>query len=596
MLSFVFSPCLLSSAFFVCLVSLLTLPFLCRQEVPPPFPVSLASVDANASLDVALKEDRGDAASLPPSNLSPKRQVPAEPRRALKDRDCQYPSEVDSAPCVDASSVPAWSPSSSGSLSTGLSRFFSPYASSLSAYSPYLPVRLAPRPPASEVLDALVASACLLSRLREAHKAKGEAEKGFSVPHFSTASSGKETHASGEPQRDGAYFACLAVVVMDGDSFRCVPIPNAAALKENVGKQYALAETASAYSLFSPPLRSFALSTLSLLPTSLFAAADEAATSEDVALFPPYEQSPWPGKCKRLSQCTLLVRIAAIDAPETAKRRPEVKTQRSAAKQKAGKQARRLQEHDEIADESTQRTPNRIDIDEGGQPFSVAAASRLASEILGRVVLVKQLGKDRYGRTLARVFRVTHDASFATAVRDAMKKIKMALMTGERPTTEKAREEQVDAEEPEGYEPGTGTRQLSVKRTGGQRTERKGIPSAGLAALAGGFVVGLLKTEAEKLGHHIKLESAKAGAAAKELATKIFIEEVLEKKTKEAADVLLREGLAVVYTQGGAKFDGRKNELLVIEQEAKRNKLGFWGIPESARETPAEYKKRKRSE
>lgn len=56
---------------------------------------------------------------------------------------------------------------------------------------------------------------------------------------------------------------------------------------------------------------------------------------------------------------------------------------------------------------------------------------------------------------------------------------------------------------------------------------------------------------------------------------------------------LLSRGMAVLYRQGGAQYDGRKDVFIEIEAEARRKKVGLWGDPKF--ESPADYKKSKKS-
>ena len=62
---------------------------------------------------------------------------------------------------------------------------------------------------------------------------------------------------------------------------------------------------------------------------------------------------------------------------------------------------------------------------------------------------------------------------------------------------------------------------------------------------------------------------------------------------REISAELLKRGLAVVYRQGGAQYDGRKADYERLEDEARKAKVGLWS---GARlESPAEFKKRTRS-
>eukprot|EP00952_Eustigmatos_sp_NYUAD-ZCMA_P008631 35930-Eustigmatos_ZCMA.PRE.1 len=57
---------------------------------------------------------------------------------------------------------------------------------------------------------------------------------------------------------------------------------------------------------------------------------------------------------------------------------------------------------------------------------------------------------------------------------------------------------------------------------------------------------------------------------------------------------LLREGLAVVYRQGGAEYDGRLQRFEQLEAKAKKAKRGLWSAGKRL-ETPAQFKAKKRA-
>jgi micrococcal nuclease len=59
---------------------------------------------------------------------------------------------------------------------------------------------------------------------------------------------------------------------------------------------------------------------------------------------------------------------------------------------------------------------------------------------------------------------------------------------------------------------------------------------------------------------------------------------------RDVSSELLKRGLAVLYTGGGAKYDGKKTDLKALEESARRRKKGVWSDPTF--ETPAEFKKR----
>eukprot|EP00903_Cladosiphon_okamuranus_P017855 g16433.t1 len=59
---------------------------------------------------------------------------------------------------------------------------------------------------------------------------------------------------------------------------------------------------------------------------------------------------------------------------------------------------------------------------------------------------------------------------------------------------------------------------------------------------------------------------------------------------KDISAELLKNGLGVVYRQGGAEYDGREESLSRCEDSAKSNKAGLWS--QANGETPAQYKAR----
>ena len=61
----------------------------------------------------------------------------------------------------------------------------------------------------------------------------------------------------------------------------------------------------------------------------------------------------------------------------------------------------------------------------------------------------------------------------------------------------------------------------------------------------------------------------------------------------DISEELLKRGLAVVYRQGGAEYDGpsQKERLNALEDAARRQRVGFWSQDEATRELPSEYKR-----
>ncbi len=63
----------------------------------------------------------------------------------------------------------------------------------------------------------------------------------------------------------------------------------------------------------------------------------------------------------------------------------------------------------------------------------------------------------------------------------------------------------------------------------------------------------------------------------------------------DIGEELLREGLAVVYRQGGAQYDGDRNKWEELEKEAIKQKKGMWKNGKNNVELPYEFKKNKKA-
>ncbi|GAA5889429.1 hypothetical protein JCM16303_005560 [Sporobolomyces ruberrimus] len=63
-------------------------------------------------------------------------------------------------------------------------------------------------------------------------------------------------------------------------------------------------------------------------------------------------------------------------------------------------------------------------------------------------------------------------------------------------------------------------------------------------------------------------------------------------KKDNVSELLLKAGLATVYTQGGAVYAGKFERFKELEEKAKKKKLGMWAMSSNKYESPAEYKKR----
>lgn len=60
---------------------------------------------------------------------------------------------------------------------------------------------------------------------------------------------------------------------------------------------------------------------------------------------------------------------------------------------------------------------------------------------------------------------------------------------------------------------------------------------------------------------------------------------------KDMSEQLLMHGLAAVYRQGGAQYDGPVERWNSLERQAIRSKRGMWMNGEHNAELPSEYKK-----
>lgn len=62
-------------------------------------------------------------------------------------------------------------------------------------------------------------------------------------------------------------------------------------------------------------------------------------------------------------------------------------------------------------------------------------------------------------------------------------------------------------------------------------------------------------------------------------------------KERDISEELLKNGLAVVYRQGGAQYDGSISRWNDIESDAKKAKKGLWAKGEANVQLPSDYKK-----
>lgn len=60
---------------------------------------------------------------------------------------------------------------------------------------------------------------------------------------------------------------------------------------------------------------------------------------------------------------------------------------------------------------------------------------------------------------------------------------------------------------------------------------------------------------------------------------------------RDFSEELLRRGLAVVYRESNAAYDGPSTRWDSLETQAKENRVGIWGLPLPQKKSPAEYKR-----
>lgn len=65
---------------------------------------------------------------------------------------------------------------------------------------------------------------------------------------------------------------------------------------------------------------------------------------------------------------------------------------------------------------------------------------------------------------------------------------------------------------------------------------------------------------------------------------------------RDISEDLLSEGLAVVYRQGGAQYDGDRNHWLALESKAQKERKGLWYQGTENVDLPSDYKKKVKSQ
>ncbi|CDI75022.1 hypothetical protein, conserved [Eimeria praecox] len=183
-----------------------------------------------------------------------------------------------------------------------------------------------------------------------------------------------------ETKTQSKPFTCFVVIVIDGDTLRCVPVASDAEVYVHLNSEHQK----------------------TLVPIS--AAID---TPTEVYVHrntpPQLELSPWPSRCSPVSACTIKVRLYGIDAPEMRKDKKRIATATATAAAIAAATAAAAATPQAAAATSEEEEYGSVHLDVGGQPLGVAAAAALSDMVLGRVVLLQPLQEDRYKRLLARV-------------------------------------------------------------------------------------------------------------------------------------------------------------------------------------------------
>ncbi|OEH74895.1 hypothetical protein cyc_07101 [Cyclospora cayetanensis] len=370
-----------------------------------------------------------------------------------------------------------------------------------------------------------------------------------------------EPHPPAAPSHESAPFACLVAVVVDGDTIRCIPVLTDAEVSIHFPAQQ------------QPTLR------------PLLAALENLTTVYSNLRAPPQLTLPTvASSCSPISSCTLNVRLYAIDAPETRKRGI-----RKADPDSRGKE------------QAPEALPSMVYgsafLDVGGQPLGVAAAAALADMVLGRVVLVVPLRLDQYKRILARVLlpAVTHRSTegsmaFASYFHAVFTHIAAQAI----PTDSEG--QLVNKAPPK--EAGQSAQRL-VEALEAPYSQKETLHALAIAKdtlwklrKPSGF------SRPSKSSNSPDLEEGprESGARVREAC---YLLQILEQSRIpllfDVSDVLLRRGLSVLYTGGGRVYAGRRPQLEELQRTAERNKEGIWGLPIELRESPMEYKRRKKA-
>ncbi|KAL8273021.1 hypothetical protein Esti_003074 [Eimeria stiedai] len=362
-----------------------------------------------------------------------------------------------------------------------------------------------------------------------------------------------------------APFACLVLLVIDGDTLQCARVTSDAAVYAYVHRELHR----------------------SLVPISV-ALATPAEVYIHRDTMPQLMVSPWPTRCGGLASCAVKVRLYAIDTPEISRRGARPSPTQQASPRKAAETATGASKKDNS--EKAQPFPpyGSAELDVGGQPLGVAAAASLADRVLGRVVLVQPLRKDVYGRTLARIviptvlyrhlegpalFSRYFQQLFSHIAAEASRLLLLEKDDVSIRLVQRLRDALRESDSPGGL-PILNALPLAreVLRLLVSQPFRNEVPQARPAE------------EGSTQGRH-----PPGGDAA-------FLLNVLEERSPsllyDASELLVQQGLCHLYR--GGSYAGRRERLQRQLLIAKEKRKGLWGLPVNFQEDPKKYRESKR--
>jgi micrococcal nuclease len=129
-----------------------------------------------------------------------------------------------------------------------------------------------------------------------------------------------------------------------------------------------------------------------------------------------------------------------------------------------------------------------------------------------------------------------------------------------------------------------GTISVRLYAVDAPETAKRGLPGQPYADAATEFVY---KKTKDKSVHVKMLSKDQYGR----IVAVVKYDTFLGRCVRDLSEELLKEGLAVIYRGGGARYDGQKKELTMLEMAARKRKVGLWSSDQYM-ETPTEYKKR----